>query len=135
MPAVEYNVFHYSEATRRCLAFQFGHGHGLVRVQRHDDLRQAPARRSRCSSRRPNYATQQPWGESEIQLEHRGYLNDPSKRSTQLSGDIERAGCFRGFSVRFGGEYSWIHDQVYLAEGGARPGGRAAAAPGVADGL
>jgi hypothetical protein len=51
-----------------------------------------------------------------VRLEHRGYLNDPSKRSTELSGNMS-VRLFQGFSVRFGGGYSWIHDQVYLPKG------------------
>jgi hypothetical protein len=62
------------------------------------------------------YATRQPWGDSNVRLEHRGYLNEPSKRSTELSGNMS-VRLFRGFSVRFGGSYSWIHDQVYLPKG------------------
>ena len=115
MPAVEYNVFPYSEATRRRLAFQFATG--MDSYAYHDTtIFDKLTEKLPVYFASMNYATQQTWGQSGIQLEHRGYLNDPSKRSTELSGDLQ-VRLFRGFSVRFGGGYSWIHDQVYLPKG------------------
>ncbi|NUQ11585.1 MAG: hypothetical protein HUU26_04530 [Gemmatimonadaceae bacterium] len=115
MPAVEYNVFHYDEATRRRLAFQFATGVDVFRYQDttiFDKLRETfPMYYTAVI-----YATRQPWGESGIRLEHSGYLNDTEKRSTELSGNMS-VRLFRGFSVRFGGGYSWIHNQVYLPKG------------------
>jgi hypothetical protein len=114
-PAVEYNVFNYSEATRRYLALQFGVGVDAFVYQDttiFDKLRETfPVYISAAE-----FATRQPWGDSNVRLEHRGYLSDWSKRSTELSGETS-VRLFRGFSVRFGGSYSWIHDQVYLPKG------------------
>jgi hypothetical protein len=110
MPAVEYNIFDYAEATRRYLALQFGVGVDAFVYKDttiFDKLRETfPVYLTAAE-----YATRQPWGQSNVRLEHRGYLNDRSKQSTALSGNIS-VRLFRGFSVRFGGEYSWIHDQV-----------------------
>jgi hypothetical protein len=115
MPAVEYNVFDYSEATRRRLAFQFATG--VDAFVYHDTTIFDKIRETfPLYFAAVNYATRQPWGQSGIQLEHRGYLNDRSKRSTELSGNMS-VRIFRGLSVRFGGGYNWIHDQVYLPKG------------------
>jgi hypothetical protein len=114
-PAIEYNVFDYREATRRYLALQFGLGVDAFAYKDttiFDKLRETFPVYIAATE----YATRQPWGESNVRLEHRGYLNDRSKQSTALSGDLS-VRLFRGFSVRFGGEYSWIHDQVYLPKG------------------
>src|SRR5687767_3317033 len=114
-PAVEYNVFDYTEATRRYLALQFGVGVDAFLYKDttiFDNLRETFPVYIAATE----YATRQPWGDSNVRLEHRGYLNDVSKRSTELSGDLS-VRLFRGFSVRFGGSYSWIHDQVYLPKG------------------
>ena len=115
MPAVEYNLFDYAEATRRRLAFQFAMGVDAFRYADttiFDKLRETfPMYYSAAI-----YATRQPWGQSNVRLEHRGYLNDPSKQSTELSGNMN-VRIFQGFSVRFGGGYNWIHDQVYLPKG------------------
>ena len=114
-PAIEYNVFDYAEATRRYLALQFGVGFDrfvYADTTIFDKLRETfPVYITAAE-----YATRQPWGQSNVRLEHRGYLSDASKRSTELSGDMS-VRLFRGFSVRFGGSYSWIHDQVYLPKG------------------
>lgn len=115
MPAVEYNLFDYAEATRRRLALQFAVGVDAFRYADttiFDKLRETfPMYYSAAI-----YATRQPWGQSNVRLEHRGYLSDASKRSTELSGNMS-VRIFQGFSVRFGGGYSWIHDQVYLPKG------------------
>ena len=114
-PAIEYNVFDYVEATRRYLALQFGVGiDAFVYADTtiFDKLRETFPRFIAAAE----YATNQPWGDSDVRLEHRGYLNEMEKRSTELSGNIS-VRLFRGFSVRFGGSYSWIHDQVYLPKG------------------
>ena len=115
MPAVEYNVFHYDESTRRRLAFQFATGVDAFLYQDttiFDKVRETfPLYYTAVI-----YATRQQWGQSGVRLEHRGYLNDPKKRSTELSGNMS-VRIFQGLSVRFGGGYSWIHDQVYLPKG------------------
>ena len=114
-PAIEYNVFDYAEATRRYLALQFGLGVDAFIYSDttiFDKLRETFPMYMTAAE----FATRQPWGDSNVRLEHRGYLNDASKRSTQLSGVLS-VRLFRGFSVRFGGDYSWIHDQVYLPKG------------------
>jgi len=114
-PAVEYNVFDYAEATRRYLALQIGVG---VDAFAYNDttIFDKLDETFPLGIAAAEYATRQPWGQSNVRLEHRVYLNDQSKSSTVLSGDIS-VRLFRGFSVRFGGNYSWIHDQVYLAKG------------------
>jgi hypothetical protein len=114
-PAVEYNLFDYRESTRRYLALQFGVGVDAFVYEDttiFDKLRETfPVGIAAIE-----YATRQPWGDSNVRFEHRRYVNEPSKRSTDLSGNLS-VRLFRGFSVRFGGEYSWIHDQVYLPKG------------------
>ncbi len=115
MPALEYNVFHYDEATRRRLAFQIATGVDAFIYEDttiFDKLRETFPMYFAAVI----YATRQPWGSSGVRLEHRGYLNATEKRSTQLEGDIN-VRIFRGLEVRFGGGYSWIHDQVYLPKG------------------
>jgi hypothetical protein len=114
-PAIEYNVFPYGEFTRRRLALQMGAG--IDDFVYHDTTIFG-----KLEETFPTfftsliYATRQPWGESVIRLSHQMYLNDPSKRSTELSGDME-VRVWQGLSVRFGGGYEWVHDQVYLEKG------------------
>jgi len=115
MPAVEYNLFPYAEATRRRLVLQLGSGIDdfvYADTTIFDKLRETfPMYYAAV-----NYATRQPWGSSGLRLEHRGYLDDLSKRGTELSADMN-VRIFRGLSVRVSGGYEWIHDQVYLPKG------------------
>lgn len=114
-PAVEFNLFPYSESTRRRLVFQLGSGidaFAYIDTTIFDKVRETFPSYSAAV----NYATRQPWGSSGLRLEHRGYLNDLSKRSTELSADMN-VRIFRGLSVRMSGGYEWIHDQVYLPKG------------------
>jgi hypothetical protein len=115
MPAVEYNVFPYSEFTRRRLALQLAVGLDDF-VYNDTTIFDKLAETFPLYYAAAIYATRQPWGSSGVRLEHRGYLTDLSKRSTDLSGEIS-VRIFQGLSVRFGGGYQWIHDQVYLPKG------------------
>lgn len=114
-PAVEYNVFPYSESTRRRLVFQLAGGVDDF-VYRDTTIFDQTRETFPMYFAAVIYATRQPWGSSGLRLEHRGYLNDLTKRSTELSGDMN-VRVFRGLSVNFRGGYSWIHDQVYLPKG------------------
>jgi hypothetical protein len=114
-PAIEYNIFNYAESTRRYLALQFGLGVDAF-VYKDSTIFDKLRETFPVYIAATEFATRQPWGDSNVRLEHRGYLSDASKRSTELSGNLS-VRLFRGFSVRFGGSYNWIHDQVYLPKG------------------
>jgi hypothetical protein len=114
-PAIEYNIFNYAESTRRYLALQFGLGVDAF-VYKDSTIFDKLRETFPVYIAATEFATRQPWGDSNVRLEHRGYISDASKRSTELSGFLS-VRLFRGFSVRFGGGYSWIHDQVYLPKG------------------
>jgi hypothetical protein len=114
-PAIEYNIFNYAESTRRYLALQFGLGVDAF-VYKDSTIFDKLGETFPVYIAATEFATRQPWGDSNVRLEHRGYMSDASKRSTELSGFLS-VRLFRGFSVRFGGGYSWIHDQVYLPKG------------------
>ena len=114
-PAIESNDFDYGESTRRYLALQLGVGVDAF-IYEDTTIFDKVRETFPLALAAVEYATRQPWGDSNIRFEHRRYVNDPSKRSTNLSGNLS-VRLFRGFSVRFGGRYSWIHDQVYLPKG------------------
>jgi hypothetical protein len=111
-PAVEYNVFPYSESTRRELSFRYGIG---VTGYRYADTTVFDKLRETLPSQffNANYRNRQQWGEASLSAQHRNFLNDASKRSTEVNGEIS-VRVFRGFSVNFGGGYNWIRDQIYL---------------------
>ena len=113
--AVEYNLFPYSEATRRELSFRYGVG---VTGFRYADTTIFDKVRETLPSHfiEGSYESRQPWGSANLRAEHRSYLHDASKRATELNGDLS-VRVFSGFSVNVGGGYNWIRDQIYLPRG------------------
>ena len=119
LTAVEYNIFPYTESTRRELSFRYGVGATAFRYADttiFDEIRETlPSQMLEGS-----YRTRQPWGSANLSVEHRSYLHDLSKRATEINGNLD-VRLFRGFGLGVGGGYDWIHDQIYLpkAEGSA----------------
>lgn len=113
--AVEYNLFPYSEATRRELSFRYGVG---VTGFRYADTTIFDRIRETLPSHfiEGSYESRQPWGSANLRAEHRSYLHDASKRATELNGELS-VRVFSGFSVNVGGGYNWIRDQIYLPKG------------------
>lgn len=117
LAAVEYNVFPYSESTRRELTFRYGVGGTAFRYADttiFNEIRETlPSQLAEA-----RFVTRQPWGSAHLSVEHRSYLHDLAKRATEINGSLG-VRVFRGLSVEMGGGYDWIHDQIYLpkAEG------------------
>ena len=113
--AAEYDLFPYSEATRRQLRLQYGVGAAYYRyidttiffkIRETVPIQYAAAA----------YSTKQPWGSTSFNFTHNALLRDAAKRSDRISGNAN-VRLFKGLSVFFGGGYSWIHDQLYLRKG------------------
>lgn len=113
--AAEYDLFPYSEATRRQLRLQYGIGAAYYRYIDTTiflKIREVVPIHYFSAA----YSTKQPWGSINANLTHNALLRDPAKRSTRVSGNTS-VRIFKGLSVSFGGGYSWIHDQLYLRKG------------------
>ena len=116
-PGVEYNFFPYSESTRRMLTLQYTVGHDYHRYieetifgKVHEQLLDHRAE--------IGLSLQQPWGESNAELNFNQFLTDPSKYSIGFEGGAEIR-LFKGFSVDVFGEFSRTRDQIYLPRGAA----------------
>ena len=118
-PAVEYNVFPYSESTRRVFTIRYGIG-----VQAFDwreitifgetkETRPAHALSA-------GYATNQPWGETSLSADLSQYLHDTSRYRAAFSADVEIQ-LFRGLSFDAGGSYARVHDQLSIPARNATP--------------
>ena len=116
-PAVEFNLFPYSESTRRELRFQYEWDLTYVDYQeetifgRLDETLLSQTFEIRLDLR-------QPWGGAQSGLEVRHYLtNFDSDRtkfySVQLEGGMN-VRLIRGLSLNVNGEFNFIHDQLYL---------------------
>lgn len=113
--ALEYNLFPYSQATRRELVVRYGIGavgYWYADTTIFDKIRESLPRHLL----EIEYRTREPWGSANVSARHRNFLTDASKRTTEVYAGLS-VRLFRGFSVSANGGYQWIRDQVYLPRG------------------
>ena len=111
-PAIEYNLFPWTEQTRRQLTFLYNIGPNHYRYQRTTVFNQD--RETRFSQQATaSWIARQAWGSSNVSLDWLNYLHDLNRNALTLSGNIDlRVG--RGFSLNIGGSAARINDQIYL---------------------
>jgi len=116
-PAIEYNVFPYSESTRRSLTFQYSVG---VSSFQYNEV----TIYDKTSDTLPVHSflvdveARQPWGQVSASMDFSQYLSQPEKYRVQSFGMIELR-LKKGLSLNVGGGGSWIRDQIYLPKGDA----------------
>jgi hypothetical protein len=116
-PGIEYNLFPYSESTRRMLTFQYTVGYVYHRYIE-ETIFQKTSDRLVDHRAEAGLSMRQPWGEANAEFTFQQYLNDPKKYSLGFEGGAEIR-LFKGFSLELFGEYSRTRDQVYLPRGRA----------------
>jgi hypothetical protein len=116
-PAVEYNLFPYSESTRRQLTFNYGVG-----VNRNDYFETTIYGKDRETLVDHTLTVyldmRQPWGSTSTAFSVSQYLNDLSKSRLQLYGELD-VRLFKGFSLSTYGSVSRIRNQLNLPLGAA----------------
>lgn len=116
-PAIEYNVYPYSESTRR--QFTFNYSAGLRHFRYDEETIFDKTREMRpLQSLLVSGTFKQPWGSFYASVEATQFLNDFSKSRLVFYGSTS-VRIFKGFSVRVFGDMSRIRDQIYLAKAGA----------------
>ena len=112
-PAIEYNYFPWTEATRRQLTALYYAGanhyeyYGTTVFGRDRETRLNHTLLLALTQR-------QKWGNTNLTLEGSQYLHDPARSHVTLSGFMDlRLG--RGFSLNFRGSASRVRDQIYIA--------------------
>jgi hypothetical protein len=116
-PAAEYNLFPYSQSTRRelILRYAIGYAHNqYVELTIFDKMRETLPLHVITL----NYRTQATWGSVNFRTEHRNYLTDAAKRNTNMNGSFD-VRVFKGLQVGMHAGYSWIRDQIALRKGAA----------------
>jgi hypothetical protein len=112
-PALEYNVYPYSQSTRRQILFTYAVGAAGYRYHKRtlfDKLRETlPIHQLQVTA-----GFQQPWGEVDGSLELTNYLNDFSKHRIELDTGIEIR-LFRGLNLDVRGNVARIKDQIYIS--------------------
>ena len=116
-PGIEYDVYPYSESTRRQLRLTYKAGFNYVnyidttiynRVRENLWLQTLTV----------NYEVIQKWGSVELSLGYSNYLHDWSKNNISLNGYLSLR-IAKGLNLNFGGGGALVHDQLGLVKGGA----------------
>lgn len=118
-PALEYNLFPYSQSTRRQLRLLYMPGWNY---RSYEEITIYEKREETLfdESLELSLESKQTWGTVEASLEGSHYLHDFSKNRLELYGQLSLQ-LFKGVSFELYGSFSLIHDQLSLPQGGATP--------------
>ena len=119
MPGIEYDLFPYSESTRRQLRFLYLIGHSYVNYTDttiYDKMEESLW----LQTLEIAYQVVQKWGTIDVNIGYSNYLHDWSKNNLNFGGYISLR-IAKGLSVHMFGNYSIIHDQLGLVKGGVPP--------------
>ena len=114
MPGIEYDLFPYSESTRRQLRILYTAGYTYVNYMDttiYDKMREGLWQHSISAS----YEVVQKWGNIDFSIEYSNYLHDWSKNNVSIEGFLELR-IAKGLSINIGGSASMIHDQLGLVK-------------------
>ena len=117
MPAVEWSLYPYREATRRQLTVTYRVGASHIAYQDttiYDETEQLLPEQIL----QVGYDVVQPWGEIDVGINASQYLHDLSRHSVQFNGSLD-VRVAQGLSIEIGGSLELIHNQLNLAKGGA----------------
>ncbi len=117
MPGIEYDIFPYSESTRRQLRLLYRVGFNYVNYM--DTTIYNKTKESLwLHSLSASYEVVQKWGSINVSIGYSNYIPAWSKNNLSVDGFLELR-IAKGLSVSFGGGASLIHDQLGLVKGGA----------------
>lgn len=117
LPGIEYNIYPYSESTRKQLRLLYRMGmeyNNYLDTTIYNKLEESLLVHSLSAA----YEVVQKWGSIDFNCNYRNYLHDFSKRNLSISGYLNLK-IFKGFSLNMGGGASLIHDQISLVKGNA----------------
>ena len=114
MPAIEYDLFPYSESTRRQLRILYAAGYNYVNYMDstiYNKIKESLWMHSISAT----YEVVQKWGSVDVSLSYSNYFHDWSKNNLSLNGYLNLR-IAKGLSVTLGGGASLIHDQLGLVK-------------------
>ena len=115
MPGIEYDLFPYSESTRRQLRILYTAGYSFVNyidTTIYNKIREPLWSHSITAS----YDVVQKWGNIDVSIGYSNYLKDWTKNNLYVSGFLPLRIAKR-LSINLGGSASLIHDQLGLVKG------------------
>ncbi len=116
-PAVEYNLFPYSQSTRRELRVLYRIGY-TFRNYREETIYDKTRESLLGESLSVTFSMQEPWGSMSATLEGSHYFHDFKKNRLELRSNLSLR-LFKGFSLGVNSGFSVIHDQLSLPKGEA----------------
>ncbi len=116
-PAVEYNIFPYSESTKKQLRLLYRLGYNSVRY-REETIYQKTYENLWQQSLSITLELKQKWGTVSTSLEGSNYFHDFRKNRLQLYGELSLR-LIKGLNFNVYGRYSRIRDQLSLPRGEA----------------
>ena len=117
MPGIEYDIFPYSQSTRKQLRLLYKAGYNYVNYI-DSTIYDKTSENLLLHSFQAAFESVQKWGSVEISMSYSNYLHDWSKNNLSVDGYLSLR-IAKGLSVTLGGGASLIHDQLGLVKGGA----------------
>jgi len=118
-PAIEYDIFPYTESTRRQVTFQYRVGlaaYNYTEVTVFDETAEVrPFHTAEISA-----GLQQPWGNISFSVDALQYLHDLGRHRVDLFGGVSLR-VFRGLNFNIFGNVARVRDQLYLSGAGLTP--------------
>ena len=119
LPGIEYDLFPYSESTRRQLRILYSIGYNYkdyIDTTIYNKTREHLWLHSLSAA----YQVIQKWGSINVNVAYSNYLHDWSKNNLNFGGEIELR-IAKGLSLNLYGSYTIIHDQLGLVKGDVSP--------------
>ena len=116
-PAIEYNLFPYSESTRRQLRFLYKIGFIYSRY-REETVFEKTSDNLFAESLSVTLELKEPWGTATASLQGSHYFHDFSKNKIEISGELS-VRLYKGLSLNIESSYERIRDQLSLPLGEA----------------
>ena len=118
-PAVEFNIYPYSQSTRKLLTLRYNLSVASFNYRDTTIFNRLSETRA-SQTLTVSLDVKQPWGSAGLSLEGSNYLYDFNKNHLQIFGNGSFR-LFKGFSFDFFSFVSLIHDQLAIEKGGATP--------------
>ncbi len=112
-PAIEYNIYPYTESSRRQLILQYSLGANTFDYTE-ETLFGKTSEALFDHTLAAAVEQTEPWGSVNAQVTGSQFLNRSSRYSVTVSGGAQLR-LTRGLSLRMSGTYSWIRDQLHLS--------------------
>ena len=116
-PAIEFNLFPYSEFTKRELRFLYRLGFYAVKY-REETIYEKTQEKLLGQSLTASLEIKQKWGNLNASLTGSHYFHDFSKNRLRMNADLSLR-LIRGLNFNIDASYSIIHDQLSLSRGGS----------------